>query len=42
MIEALWVEHASTIILTLMSVVVSVFDVRERRIPNWLVFQRLG
>lgn len=38
MIEALWVERASTIILTVISLVAAVYDVRERRIPNRLVF----
>lgn len=42
MIEALWVERVSIIILTALVVVVAVFDMRERRIPNRLVFPAAG
>jgi prepilin peptidase CpaA len=42
MSETLWVERASTVIVTALVVAVSVFDWRERRIPNVLVFPAAG
>src|SRR5436309_3229359 len=37
MIEAHWIERASAAILTALVLAVSIFDLRERRIPNFLV-----
>ncbi len=33
-----WLEHVSAVSLTLIVVVVAIFDLRERRIPNLIVF----
>ena len=42
MIEALWVERAAALSLTALVLAVSFFDLRERRIPNFLVLPAAG